>query len=83
MSRLSTTHPTGVAILHYSDHAGDAIVIIPPGVIEPGECVVTECVDGTTVVRVPASALAAYSWTAAVDAITSRLEELEPPDWTG
>jgi len=83
MSRLSTTHPTGVEILHYSDHAGDAIVIIPPGVIELGECVVTECVDGTTVVRVPASALAAYSWTAAVDAITSQIEELEPPDWTG
>ncbi len=48
MSRLSTTHPTGVEILHYSDHAGDAIVTIPPGVIEPGECVVTECDDGTT-----------------------------------
>ena len=83
MSRLRTTHPTGVEILHYSDHAGDAIVIIPPGVTEPGECVVTECNDGTTVVRVPASALAAYSWTAAVAAITSQLEEIEPPDWTG
>jgi len=83
MSRLRTTHPTGVEILHYSDHAGDAIVIIPPGVTEPGACVVTDCDDGTTVVRVPASALAAYSWTAAVAAITSRLEELEPPDWTG